>query len=602
MLAYDNRAVALELLRPPTGSKLDFAVVLSYTLNLEALLALPLAVVSHQEAGVDELLQDPIRLLQSLREVGDKIHVFVDETGVHVPQRRHPVFVALESCVHLVRAPNSGVFHPKLWVARFIQSDGTPCIRVAILSRNLTYDRSLDLALVSEASPGEENVSGSEPIRDLLEELTSMSRPRIPKNLSNRLNTLGEETSRCEFLPPEGFYQSPIEFQPIGIPGYPQLNLNVEHGKRVLAVAPFVNRSALDDVRVLGANESRLISRPDELDTVPAECLEEWNSVSVLDDDINESDVEMVDEDESNEDSSSSLSGLHAKFVVVEHKRSKASWTLGSANLTAGAFNGHNVEIVAQLWGRVNRVGIDTVWKEIERFCQDYKSPNEEIEPSAEEQNARNLLNQAKRDFLDSQSLKISCTQEDSGGLWEWSLIGKFKIDQEVKVHAWPISVNNDECKELQLPVSWKSMPEERLISFVAFRFSVQDFPDLDESFVLNLPISGVSHERVDKVLRSVIDSTEKLLLFLRLLLGENHDDWIVSAENGTKVHDVFYEAGFALETLLEDLLRVASRHPKRLEPFQRLMSNLKETSEGRALIPEQLETLWQAVEQALTK
>ena len=351
MLAYDNRAVALELLRPPSGSKLDFAVVLSYTLNLEALLALPLAVVSHQEAGVEDLLQDPIRLLQSLREVGDKIHVFVDETGVHVPQRRHPVFVALESCVHLVRAPNGGLFHPKLWVARFMQSDGTPCIRVAILSRNLTYDRSLDLALVSEAYPGEESVSGSEPIRDLLEELTSMSRPRIPKSLSNRLNSLGEEISRCEFLPPEGFYQSSIEFQPIGIPGYSRLNLNVEHGKRVLAVAPFVNRSALDAVRVLGANESRLISRPDELDTVPAECLEEWNSVSVLHDDINESDEEMVDEDESKENSSSSLSGLHAKFVVVEHQRSRASWTLGSANLTAAAFNGHNVEIVAQTVG-----------------------------------------------------------------------------------------------------------------------------------------------------------------------------------------------------------------------------------------------------------
>ncbi len=602
MLAYDNRAVSLELLRPPTGSKLDFAVVLSYTLNLEALLALPLAVVSHQEASVEELLLDPIRLLQSLREVGDKIHVFVDETGVHVPQRRHPVFVALESCVHLVRAPNGGVFHPKLWVARFIQSDGTPCIRVAILSRNLTYDRSLDLALVSEACPGEESVSGSEPIRDLLEELTSMSRPRIPKSLSNKLIALGEEISRCEFLPPEGFYPSPIEFQPIGIPGYPQLSLNVEHGKRVLAVAPFVNRSALDDVRVLGPNESRLISRPDELDTVPVECLEEWNSVSVLDDDINESDEEMVDEDKAEEDSNSSLSGLHAKFVVVEHRRSTVSWTLGSANLTAAAFNGYNVEIVAQLWGRASRVGIDTVWKEIERFCQDYKSPNEEKERSVEEQNARNLLNQAKRDFLDSQSLRISCTHEDSGGLWEWSLSGKFKIDQKVKVHVWPISVNKDECKELQLPVSWKSMPEERLISFVAFRFSVQDFPDLDESFVLNLPISGVSHERVDKVLRSVIDSTEKLLLFLRLLLGENHDDWFVSAENGTKVHDVFYEAGFALETLLEDLLRVASRQPKRLEPVQKLISNLKETPEGRALIPKKLETLWQAVEQALAK
>ena len=602
MLAYDNRAVALELLRPPTGSRLDFAVVLSYTLNLEALLALPLAVVSHQDAGIEELLQDPIRLLQSLRDVGDRIHVFVDETGVHVPQRRHPVFVALEGCVHLVRAPKGGVFHPKLWIARFIQSDGTQYIRVAILSRNLTFDRSLDLALVSEAHPGEETIPGSEPVRDLLEELSSMSRTHIPKALANKLKTLGEQIACCEFLPPEGFYQAPIEFQPIGIPGYARWNPKIANGKRVLAVSPFINGSTLDAIRGLGPIDSRLISRPDELDSIPAECLDAWGSVSVLDD-ISDSDEEIrSDESESQEHPSSTTSGLHAKFVVAEHERTQATWTLGSANLTAAASNGHNVELIAQISGRANQVGIDRVWKEIERFCQDYKRSHDAKEVSAEELNARNLLNQAKRNFLDSQKLRVVCKPEVSDGLWTWTLDGKFTIDAQVQVHAWPISVNQDQCKELQLPISWKSMPEVRLISFVAFRFSVEGFTDLSESFVLNLPISGVSQERVDKVLSSVIDSTEKLLLFLRLLLGENYDEWIVPDANGAKAHDVFDHAGFAMETLLEDLLRVAARQPKRLEPFQKLISNLQETPEGRALIPKDLEMLWKAVEQALAK
>ena len=601
MLAYDNRAVALELLRPPTGARLEFAVVLSYTLNLEALLALPLAVVSHQDAGVEELIQDPIRLLQSLRDVGDRIHVFVDETGVHVPQRRHPVFVALEGCVHLVRAPEGGVFHPKLWVARFIQSNGTQCIRVANLSRNLTFDRSLDLALVSEAYPGEDTISGSEPIRDLLDELSSMSRSRIPKSLANKVKELGEQISCCEFLPPEGFYQAPIDFQPIGIPGYARWNPEIANGKRVLAVAPFVNGSTLDRIRGLGPNDSRLISRPDELDSIPEECLDAWSSVSVLDDDISNADEDMLD-DESDEHTSSTTSGLHAKFVVVEHKRSQATWTLGSANLTAAASSGHNVELIAHMSGRANQVGIDRVWKEIERFCQDYRRPKDASEVSAEELNARNLLNQAKRSFLDSQKLRVVCKPEGAEGHWTWSMEGKFTIAAQVQVHAWPISVNQDQCKELQLPLSWKSMPEERLISFVAFRFSVEGFTDLFESFVLNLPISGVSQERVDKVLSSVIDSTEKLLLFLRLLLGENYDDWVVPTENGTKAHDMFDNAGFAMETLLEDLLRVAARQPKRLEPLQKLISNLQKTPEGRALIPKELEMLWKAVEQALTK
>ena len=71
---------------------------------------------------------------------------------------------------------------------------------------------------------------------------------------------------------------------------------------------------------------------------------------------------------------------------------------------------------------------------------------------------------------------------------------------------------------------------------------------------------------------------------------------------NGTNTHDMFDDAGFAMETLLEDLLRVAARQPKRLQPFQKLISNLQETPEGRALIPKELEMLWKAVEQALAK
>lgn len=373
----------------------------------------------------------------------------------------------------------------------------------------------------------------------------------------------------------------------------------IQNGKRVLAVAPFVNGSTLDTIRELGPNHSRLISLPEELNSIKPEILDKWSSVNVLDDDLNESDEE-IDEDESKENHSSTLSGLHAKFVVVEHPRNQATWTLGSANLTAAAHSGHNVELIAHLSGSANHVGIDQVWKEIERFCQDYKRPQDATEVSDEERQAQNLLNQAKRSFLDSQTLRVICKPERVGELWVWTLEGDFTLDTQVQIYAWPISVNQDECKELLLPVSWKSMKEESLISFVAFRLTVKGFSVLDESFVLNLPIKGVSKERVDKVLSSVIDSTEKLLLFLRLLLGENHDDWLVPAADGTQRHDVFDHAGFAMETLLEDLLRIASRHPKRLEPFQKLMSNLKKTPEGRALIPQDLEELWKAVEQAL--
>ena len=100
-----------------TGRRLDLAVLTTYTLDLEALLALPLAVVAHSDGGVEKLLEDPLLLLQAIRDAGDRIHVFVDETGIAVPQRNRELYATLEDSVHPVRAPGGGVFHPKVWLA-----------------------------------------------------------------------------------------------------------------------------------------------------------------------------------------------------------------------------------------------------------------------------------------------------------------------------------------------------------------------------------------------------------------------------------------------------------------------------------------------------
>ena len=54
MLAPDSRTIAFDLLRAPSGYRLDFAVLTAYTLDLEALLVLPLSVVAHPDGGLEE--------------------------------------------------------------------------------------------------------------------------------------------------------------------------------------------------------------------------------------------------------------------------------------------------------------------------------------------------------------------------------------------------------------------------------------------------------------------------------------------------------------------------------------------------------------------
>lgn len=589
MLDTDSRSVAIELLRPPIGYRLDFAVILSYTLSLEALLALPLAIFSHLDTDFEDLLKDPLRLLRSLQEARDRVHVFVDERGVQVPRKTHPIMVVLQESVHLVRAPNEGVFHPKLWLARFISDEGELCVRLVILSRNLTFDRSMDLALVSEAIPGDHPVSHSEPLRDLLVELDSMNTSRSIRSQKYRqqIIELSEQVARCTFPAPDEFSQSPINFHASGIRQSVQWKPSVDNGSRLLAVSPFVSQSTLNEVRKIIKNKGKaqLISRREELELIPRKCIEEWDDVDVV------TDIPLEDSEEQEE---SQQLRLHAKFLVVEHGR-LATWIVGSANLTHAAREGKNVEVTAQLTGPKHQVGISEFLENFEHLCEKYTPSSGPINGIDLEQK---VLDEFIREFLQAQTLAIRCTLSKSKELWDWKLSGDHPTNNEIELLVWPISVDQKQSQSLRGKVTWINMPVERLTAFVAISITVKKNPKIHKLFVLKLPISGVPNQQVEKVLQSLIDSPEKLLQFLRLLLVGF--DEIVQPKEAKSLSRSPTIAGMNLDTLLEDLLRTASRKPSQLEPFRSLMKDLQKTEKGRKLVTEKLDLVWKAVETAI--
>ena len=106
---------------------------------------------------------------------------------------------------------------------------------------------------------------------------------------------------------------------------------------------------------------------------------------------------------------------------------------------------------------------------------------------------------------------------------------------------------------------------------------------------------------RINHVLLGLISSPERLLRFLRALLGglEGMVDWDVGKGQGAEVQ---WGSGLGGDTLLEDLVRAASRDPKRLEPIRRILDDLCATDEGRRIIPERLMDTWNAVEKAMVR
>ena len=614
MLLPDSRTVAFELIRPPSGYHLDLAVLTTYTLDLEALLVLPLSVLAHPDGGLEELLGDPLRLHQAIRDAGDRVHAFVDETGIGIPRGARPLYSMLESSVHAVRAPNGGSFHPKVWVARFTADAGDAedaedeappdLLRVAILSRNLAFDRSWDVALASEASPRniKRRVGASRPLGDLLSALPQLTTTPMDKDIAARVQVLADQVARAAFPAPDGF-DSPIGFHALGLSASRRTWQPPSNGYSALAIAPFVNRTGLDAVGALSDSERVLVSRRDELDKLSEDALADWNEKLVLADtaqDEAEDEDETVDGDDAEPVIRVRPAGLHAKMFAVEHGW-RVTWYVGSANLTRAAFAGGNVEMMASITGRKGGAS----GQGIARFLDGFRKlcvPYERTEPppmDAAVTSAQARL-EAARDALVNAELRVTCAPE--GELWRLTVAGSPTLpDDDVEVVAWPISIAEDDAHPLDAPLAWM-LPVARLTAFIAFRLHVPVSGVDDIRLTLRLPAEGMPSDRMHQVLRSLLDSPEKFLRFLRALLGglDATVDW---AQGGGKEKDGFdWGIGAGGDTLLDDLVRTAARDPDRLKPVRRLIDDLRKTDEGRKIVPDDLFEIWTAVEEALVQ
>lgn len=607
MLPPDSRTTAFELIRAPIGYRLDFAVLTTYSLDLETLLALPLSVLAHPGGGLEELLADPLRLHQAIRDAGDRIHVFVDKGGVAIPRTARPLYSMLESSVHAVAAPNGGAFHPKVWVARFTPTDADEAdnlLRVAILSRNLTFDRSWDVALASEAKPRTgRRADASEPLGALLRELPELATGSIHEDIAGRVWELADEARSAEFPAPGGF-ESPISFHALGLTGR-TAGFPPTSGRRTLAIAPFVNRTGLDAVRDRGSGERILVSRQEALDSLSREALAEWEQVLVLSEAAHgESEDDGSDRDDSDTNGGTYPSGLHAKLIAIEHGWD-VTWFVGSANLTAAAFNGSNVEMVASMTGRRGRRGGNS-GQGIDRFldggflklCEPYQ-PTEPVTEDPGIADARKRLEDA-RDALMEAELRVRCA--DAGELWTLAIDGVVAWPAgDIDVCAWPVSIAEDQACGMREAPSW-NLPVSRLTALIAFRLRVPERGVDDVRLVLRLPTAGMPEDRIQQILRSLLDSPEKFLRFLRALLGglDALPAWAQGSGEGGDAGD--WGIGLGEETLLDDLLRTAARDPERLRPVRSLIDDLRKTEEGRRIVPDGLCDIWTAVEKALAR
>ena len=164
-----------------------------------------------------------------------------------------------------------------------------------------------------------------------------------------------------------------------------------------------------------------------------------------------------------------------------------------------------------------------------------------------------------------------------------------------------PVSIGENQARALALPVT-VTLPKSRLSAFTAFRLATTGCAEnAERRIVLKLRMAGAPPDRSADILRSLIDSPERLMAFLRALLAGLGDLGQFGDGEGDGAGGAWREA-FDDDVLLEDMLRTASKDPERLGTVRRLMSDLRKTEAGRQIVPDRLLGVWSAVEAALTK
>lgn len=628
MLEPYDRLLLMEGLRPPAGYRLHRAIGTTFSLDLLALLTVPLAftLFDWQDSG-GQPTKDPIALLDALRHHADRISIFCQSGQIIVPTAQQTLYGYLEDSVIEVNARNPhGVFHPKVWVLRFEpheEASGDPILyRVLVLSRNLTFDRSWDVVLRLDGvlTYRRNAFSRNHPLGDFIQALPTLAQRRLAPALLTDLQQIQHDLRRVQFeLPPD---INDMKFWPLGHRGGQNWPLNGRID-RILVISPFLASSMLKRITQKGQGHV-LVSLPESLTALDIGTRNRFESLKVLAETASPELVEPVEPDDtepmpitevSSEGGAFPLTGLHAKLYVADMGWNSRVW-VGSANATEMAFNG-NVEFLVELTGKKGRYGIDSLLSQHDNtttladLLQDYHHTDVDL-PSDLQKQIEKALESVRRSLARANLCVRVDTLEDRDQ-FRLTLLQPGNtsvcVPKDMRVWIRPIMLHDGAQVEIhpeksssehhRLLAEFPRVSFEALTSFFAVRIEAHiEKESATAAFVINLPLQGAPADRRERLLRTVLRNRDDVLRYLRLLLTDSGLD---AAELTEAMSDIGYESDgntrrVIYTPLFEALMRALYRNPTRLDEIAHLVQDLRQDEGDRSLLPDGFDTIWEPI------
>ncbi len=593
-----NRLDYGELLCPPSGYQLDRAVATTYSVDLGTLLSIPISLVYAQTMEGD-FSGARFQLLEAIKKFSSKVKVYHQMGQLHVQAKQNWLYAYLEDALVPI-LPNDAftAFHPKVWIIRFTameeEVDLPTFFRVIVLSRNLTFDRSWDVAACLEGELGSSVQESNRPLTDFVRWLHAQS------PIAEVEQFLGE-LERVNFTTPHPFESH--AFHPIGLPGYETNPVGEQKADKTLAMSPFLHEVAIQQLRDNTKHRLRLFSERRELEKMPVKLLKQIRCHHLSDLIVEGEGLEAAEEGATDVQQQN----LHAKLFLFEDKE-ETRWFLGSANATKAALN-KNVEFMVEMRGNASATRIRPRLKELMGEGED-NGPFISFDPelAGKDDSEEGAKQQESRLFeyaLMKSEVRGRVEQAENGKNFDLHIsldLGKVPSKSNLKLTIQPF--NSKQVAQKVQPGSkqvciFRNIIEVELSRFLHVRIEVIG-GELQHEFLWRIEIDGLPQDRLENILKKIINSEDKFFEYLRFLLADEitKEDLIASIEDDDPHSQSGYDsdesAHFNLP-IYEQLLVVASRTPRKLAEVDEIIRHLAGDENGNeCVIPETFLSFWE--------
>jgi hypothetical protein len=599
-LTPETRVLLTDALRPPAGYRVDVAVGTTYSLDLTALLLAPLAFALFDQGNAEEIdAVDPIRLLEAIRRHADHTTVFCQAGAIHVPSKYRSILTFVEdSLLEVMPFHEGATFHPKMWAIRFVDQDQNRLHRVIVLSRNMTFDRSWDTALVLDEE--DDGAIDAAPAAEFVRRLPTLTLRPVGEVRMDGIEDLATTLAQARLAVPNPFTSG--ELIPIGMTDDPVWPFP-ERGKRLLAISPFLTKSAVNAISKI-APDRTIVSRAETLELMGSRLLEGWN-VSVL------QRLAEVDPGDDLDDLTATAptgfleakEGLHAKTFVVDLGGGRSTIVTGSANLTSPAW-GTNVEFDAVLNGPTSACGVGAVLDGspeapgLSQILEAYSVNDEDgaTDATIETSYALELFHQQLASS--EPDLHVTAVEDDRVTA---TLTLTVPDNAPGQTMVWPASLPGEvHSRPLGPTLTWTIAPIN-VTPFIAIETtSGEGTARVTRRCVLKATLSGAVDGRRQDAVFSVLRSKEDVLRYLVFLLGDPSYDALFAQLAGVDVEGFVGWDRPALTSadvaLFEPLVRATGRDEDALARVASLVEDLRELPNGNDLVPDGFEELWEVV------